>query len=66
MTAESNAQYSRGHLLFMRGDTLVAQPFDPDRLQFTGDAVIARRASEQVRRRDRRVSVSETGTLDLP
>jgi Tol biopolymer transport system component len=29
-----------GHLLHVRNRTLVAQPFDPDRLQFTGDPVV--------------------------
>ena len=63
MTAESNALYSRGHLLFMRGDTLVAQPFAPDRLQFTGDAVsldvrVAKFGGELGA-----FSVSDTGTL---
>jgi Tol biopolymer transport system component len=63
MTAESNAMYSRGHLLYMRGDSLVAQPFDPDRLQFTGDAVsldvqVAKFGGELGS-----FSVSDTGTL---
>ncbi|MBI4470470.1 MAG: PD40 domain-containing protein, partial [Acidobacteria bacterium] len=34
----SNAAYAQGHLLFMRQETLMAQPFDPDRLEATGDA----------------------------
>lgn len=34
----SNAVYSRGHVLFMRRTTLMAQPFDPERLALTGDA----------------------------
>src|SRR5262249_51631407 len=29
---------SRGHLLFMRGSTLLARPFDAGRLEFTGEA----------------------------
>jgi Tol biopolymer transport system component/predicted Ser/Thr protein kinase len=29
---------SRGYLLFMRGSTLLARPFDAERLEFTGDA----------------------------
>jgi Tol biopolymer transport system component len=35
----SNAQYAAGHLIFMRGTTLMAQPFDVTRLALTGDAV---------------------------
>jgi len=35
--AESNALYSSGHLLFSRGGTLMAQPFDPSTLQPHGD-----------------------------
>ena len=64
MTAESTAAYSQGRLLFVRGDTLVAQPFDPDRLQFTGDAValgvrVAKFFSGEVAG----FSVSDTGTI---
>jgi len=33
----SQAEFASGHLLFARGDALLAQPFDPDRLEFTGD-----------------------------
>jgi Tol biopolymer transport system component len=35
----SNALYAQGHLFFLRGQTLVAQPFDVERLEVTGDAV---------------------------
>jgi serine/threonine protein kinase/Tol biopolymer transport system component len=35
----SNAQYALGYVLFMRDDTLMAQPFNTDRLELTGDAV---------------------------
>lgn len=34
----TNAQYSAGWLLFSRGSTLMAQRFDPDRLELTGEA----------------------------
>ncbi len=34
----SNAVYASGHLLFVRDGTLMAQPFDPSRLQLTGGA----------------------------
>jgi hypothetical protein len=33
-----NVLYSRGHLLFLRETTLMAEPFDPRRLVLTGDA----------------------------
>ncbi|HVS90119.1 MAG TPA: protein kinase [Candidatus Acidoferrum sp.] len=34
----SNAIYASGHLLFLRQNTLMAQPFDPRHLELTGDA----------------------------
>ena len=36
--ADSKAEFTSGHLVFMRGTTLMAQPFDPSRLETTGDA----------------------------
>jgi Tol biopolymer transport system component len=33
-----NVQYASGHILFVRESTLMAQPFDTKRLEFTGDA----------------------------
>jgi serine/threonine protein kinase len=33
-----SSNQSRGHLLFMRGSTLLARPFDAGRLEFTGEA----------------------------
>jgi Tol biopolymer transport system component/predicted Ser/Thr protein kinase len=38
LNASSQVEYSSGHLLFVRGNILEAQPFDADRLQLTGDA----------------------------
>ena len=35
----TNVSYSQQHLLFLRGTTLMAQPFDPDRLALTGEPV---------------------------
>jgi len=35
----SDARYARGHLLFLRGTTLMAQPFDPTQLVLSGVAV---------------------------
>jgi len=39
MRATSNAMYASGYLLFLRESTLMARPFDPDKLEFTGDPV---------------------------
>jgi Tol biopolymer transport system component len=36
--SNSNAMYAQGYLLFLRENTLVAQPFDENRLATTGDA----------------------------
>ena len=37
--AQSFVRYAQGYLLFLRENTLMAQPFDPDRLQTTGEAM---------------------------
>ena len=61
--AESSVSYSSGHVLFARDDTLMAQPFDLDALQPTGDAFPV---AQQIRPEGSRyvgASVSETGTL---
>ena len=34
----SNVAYSDGHLLFVRENVLMAQPFDPERLELSGEA----------------------------
>jgi eukaryotic-like serine/threonine-protein kinase len=40
LASETNAVYaSSGHLLFLRGDALVAQPFDAARLELSGEPV---------------------------
>jgi Tol biopolymer transport system component len=36
---QTNAVYASGHLIFVRADALMAQPFDPARLVATGEAV---------------------------
>ncbi len=38
MQGVSNAEYAAGHLLYLRGDDMLARPFDPERLEFTGEA----------------------------
>ncbi|MBI3047872.1 MAG: PD40 domain-containing protein [Acidobacteria bacterium] len=35
----SNAMYARGHLFYLQQQMLRAQPFDPERLEFAGEAV---------------------------
>ncbi len=37
--ADSSAIYAQGHLLFVRGTTLVARPFDTTRLELNGEEV---------------------------
>jgi Tol biopolymer transport system component len=37
-SASSHAEYAQGHLLFARGDTLMAQPFDVATLELVGEA----------------------------
>jgi serine/threonine protein kinase/Tol biopolymer transport system component len=37
VSADSNAAYAQGYLLFLRERTLMAQAFDPKRLEMTGD-----------------------------
>jgi len=44
--AQSNVAFANGHLLFIRELALMAQPFDPDRLELHGNAVPI---AEQVR-----------------
>ena len=61
--AESSASYASGHLLFARDETLMAQPFDPETRQPTGEAFplaehVATEGSRYVG-----ASVSENGTL---
>jgi len=38
MQGVSNAEYASGQVLYLRGDSLMARPFDPQRLEFTGEA----------------------------
>jgi eukaryotic-like serine/threonine-protein kinase len=37
--SDGNAIYASGHLLYLRQDALVAQPFDPEKLELRGEAV---------------------------
>jgi Tol biopolymer transport system component len=62
--SNSNAVYALGHLLFLRGNTLVAQPFDARRLVTTGEAApVAEQIVDQATRARGVFSVSDNGTL---
>jgi len=53
-----------GHLIFLRGTTLMAQPFDPDKLALSGEPVaIAEGVDSFAQRNGGLFSVSNTGTL---
>ena len=59
----SNSVYSRGHLLFIRETTLMAQPFDPRRLALTGEAFPIAERIELTAGLVGAFSASETGVL---
>jgi len=65
VTANSSVAYAPpGFLLFVSNETLMAQPFDPDRLALKGDAVpIAERVQPSVPNAYASFSVSENGVL---
>jgi Tol biopolymer transport system component len=67
LEADSNAVYALGHLLFIREDTLMAQPFDTKRLETAGEAVpVAEGVQSVLNTRTAGVfSVSECGLLAL-
>ena len=59
-----NAVYAQGYLLYLRQSTLMAQPFDPNRLAATGDAVPIAEQVQTLANVGRGVfSVSENGVL---
>jgi Tol biopolymer transport system component len=60
----TNVRYASGHLLYVRGTTLVAQPFDPRRLTTTGPPVPLAEHIQVTGNYDvGAFSVSETGVL---
>ena len=63
LQADSSATYVSNHLLFARDRTLMAQAFDPDARQLTGDAVPVTARVSMEGSRYVSASVSETGTL---
>jgi hypothetical protein len=64
MAAESMAAYvPPGFVLFSRGGTLMARPFDPDRLEFTGDPAAIAEGLELGQLGRGQFGVSGEGTL---
>jgi eukaryotic-like serine/threonine-protein kinase len=62
--SESMAVYASGHLLFMRDQTLMAQPFNPRRIELSGDPVpIAQHVAINGATSRPLFSASETGEL---
>lgn len=62
--ANSNAIYASGYLLFLRDNTLMAQPFDPKRLVTTGDPVpVAEQIAADPTRARGFFTASDNGTL---
>ena len=64
MKSDSMATFASGHLLFLRDQTLMAQPFNPTRLEVTGDpAPIAEHVGMNGATARPLFSVSENGSL---
>lgn len=64
MESPLNALYAQGHLLFLRDNTLMAQPFDTTRLTTTGDAVpVAEQVQNVLGLGHATFTVSENGFL---
>ena len=62
--SESTAVYASGHLLFMRDQSLMAQPFDPRRLELAGEPVpIAEHVAVNGATARPLFTASQTGTL---
>jgi eukaryotic-like serine/threonine-protein kinase len=45
--AHSNAAYADGHLFFINDSALMAQPFDPSRMELTGEASVVQEGVEE-------------------
>jgi eukaryotic-like serine/threonine-protein kinase len=64
MKSESMAVYASGHLLFMRDQSLMAQPFDPRRIELSGEPVpIAEHVGVNGATARPLFSAAQTGTL---
>lgn len=60
----SNAIFASNSILFLRGNTLMAQPFDTERLQLTGDAApLAEQVEDIAARVQGSFSASDNGVL---
>ena len=60
----SDAEYAEGHLLYLRDDTLMAQPFDLERLALRGESVpVAEHVMSIGAQRRGAFSVSQAGLL---
>jgi eukaryotic-like serine/threonine-protein kinase len=64
LNAVSRVAYASGYLLFVRQGTLVAQPFDPDKLKLTGEPItIAEHVADVGENHEFDFSVSDNGLL---
>jgi hypothetical protein len=64
VASTSVAQYSKGHLLYLNGTTLTAQPFDPDTLRLGAQAVsVMANVKNEPQGGDAAFSASAAGTL---
>ena len=63
LEGDSSATYVSGHLLFAREETMMAQAFDPDTRQLSGDAVPVLDSVSKEGSRYVSASVSQNGTL---
>ena len=62
--AHANAAYADGHLLFVKDNALMAQPFDVTRLELSGDPVVVQDGVEEHRTWWMAIfSASQNGTL---
>src|ERR1700674_3138888 len=62
--SETMAQYASGHLLFLRGQTLMAQPLNPGRMELSGEPQpVAEHIAVNGASIRAMFSASETGTL---
>lgn len=60
----SRAEYASGYLLYLRDTTLMAQPLDPDKLEFSGDpAAIAENVTLSISTWGAGFSASQNGVL---
>jgi len=59
----TNAKYSNGYLIYLRENTLMAQPFDPERLELNGDARAIADQVELTGVASATFSLSQTGAL---